>query len=280
MSIFGDHFATRTVSWFRKMLRPEAHYVGGGVILVRMRNGMWIYLDGADISVTPAILTKGDWEPWVTRHFLAALTPGGRVVDIGANCGYYAVLAARHVGPTGRVVAIEANPRLAQLTGRSLGLNGALTWTEVICAAAMDKEGDVELGTPGDFLGSSSIFISQEGRNHPVSTIKARGATLDQLLGGDLKVDVIKIDAEGAEPVIWRGAGGVLAANPRLTMFMEFAPSMIAATLPPAEFLGQIRAAGFAIDELTPRGSEDNVSDAALLAKDWAELRLRRPANA
>lgn len=271
----GD-FATRTISWFRKILAPESHYVGDGVILTRMRNGAWIYLDGADISLTPHILRKGNWEPWITPRFLEAIKSGMRVVDIGANCGYYTVLAARAVGASGKVTAIEANPRLARLTARSLGLNGCVTWTEVICAAAMDKAGDIELGTPGDFLGSSSVFITQEGRNHAVSTIKARGDTLDALLGADPRVDVIKIDTEGAEPLIWRGANAVLAANPRLTMFMEFAPSMIAATLPPAEFLAQIRAAGFAIDELTPRGSDDNVSDAVLLGKDWAELRLRR----
>lgn len=265
----------KLAQWVRRSVGQASHYVGDGVILARLSNGLLIYLDGRDVSLTPSILVAGEWEPWVVRHFGPAVRPGARVVDIGANCGYYALLAAERTGPTGKVVAIEANPRLARLIGKTFAVNGCTGWASVVIAAALDREGEVELGLPGDYMGSASILMRPDEATR-VHSIKARAAPLSQLLEGDLRVDVLKIDAEGAEPLIWRGAKDVLAANRDIVVFMEFAAPMISQTCPPAQFLSEIRGNGFAVEELTPQGIVQHADDSALLAKDWAELRLRR----
>jgi FkbM family methyltransferase len=261
--------------WVRRAIGQPSHYVGDGVILARLSNGLLIYLDGADVSLTPSILVSGEWEPWVTREFGPAVRPGARVVDIGANCGYFALLAAERVGPSGKVVAVEANPRLARLIAKTFAVNGCANWAKVVAAAALDREGEIQLGVPGDYLGSASILMGPD-ETDAVRAFGARAAPLAKLLDGDLRVDVLKIDAEGAEPLIWSGAQDVLEANRDIVVFMEFAPPMIAQTRAPAEFLAQIRALGFSIDEVTPRGLVAQAGDAALLAKDWSELRLQR----
>ncbi len=265
----------KLAQWIRSGIGQASHYVGDGIILARLSNGLLIYLDGSDVSLTPSILVAGEWEPWVVRSFGPAIRPGARVVDIGANCGYYALLAAERTGPSGSVVAIEANPRLARLIGKTFAVNGCTSWAKVVCAAALDREGEVELGVPGDYLGSASIAMAPDEATG-VRSLKARAAPLSHLLDGDLRVDVLKIDAEGAEPLIWRGAQDVLEANRDIVVFMELAPPMISHTCPPAQFLSEIRANGFAVEELTPQGVIDHADDTALLAKDWAELRLRR----
>lgn len=265
----------KLAKWVRRSIGQASHYVGGGVILARLSNGLLIYLDGADVSLTPSILVAGEWEPWVTRAFGPAVHSGAHVVDIGANCGYYALLAAERTGPSGRVVAIEANPRLAGLMARTFAVNGCTGWTKVVTAAVLDREGEVELGVPGDYLGSASILMRPEATND-VRSFKARAAPLSHMLDGNLRVDVLKIDAEGAEPLIWRGAQDVLAYNRDIVVFVEFAPPMISQTCPPAQMLAEIRANGFAVEELTPEGIVQHADDSALLTKDWAELRLRR----
>lgn len=265
----------KLVQWLRRSFGQASHYVGDGVILARLSNGLLIYLDGGDVSLTPSILVAGEWEPWVARHFGPAVRPGAHVVDIGANCGYYALLAAERTGPTGRVVAIEANARLAHLISKTFAVNGCGHWASIVNAAALDREGDIELGVPGDYLGSASILMAPAEGNG-IRSIKARAAPLSQLLGGNLRVDVLKIDAEGAEPLIWRGAQDVLGANRDIVVFMEFAPPMISQTCAPEQMLADIRANGFAVEELTPAGIVEHADNAALLAKDWAELRLQR----
>jgi hypothetical protein len=68
---------------------------------------------------------------------------------------------------------------------------------------------------------------------------------------GARPVDVVKIDAEGAEPLIWRGMGKTLRRNRRIRVFMEFAPSLLLrAGSDPAEFLEQLTADGFRIQRV------------------------------
>lgn len=104
--------------------RRTTVYLGDGMLLSELQDGQPIYLDGSDISLTPHIARHGKWEAKITERVLADLAPGMHFVDIGANCGYYALLAARAVGETGAVTAIDANPRMAEMMRMSAAING------------------------------------------------------------------------------------------------------------------------------------------------------------
>jgi hypothetical protein len=91
-------------------LRQPQTYLGDHTLLMQTIFGHTMYLDSRDISLTPHLLRQGCWEPDVTRFFLRIVKPGMRVVEVGANVGYYTLLACSLVGPTGRVTAFEANP--------------------------------------------------------------------------------------------------------------------------------------------------------------------------
>lgn len=256
---------------------PASVYVGDHTILARSAWGGFLYLDSRDASLTPHIALLGSWEPGVSRVFNRTVKAGMRVVDIGANCGFFSLLAARNVGPTGHVLAIDANPRMIQLVDRTFEVNTIQAWTRTICGAVSDAEGTLELGIPGEFMGSASVLVKAGDRPEHITTFSAPAKPLDLWMAGDLRADVIKIDCEGAEPLVWTGSRAVRDANRRLTIFMEFAPPMLGEYLAPADFLAQIRQEGFAvsvIDELNGRVSP--AADAELLARRWSELVLTR----
>lgn len=251
-------------------------YIGDHTLLARTRYGDWLYLDSRDSSLTPTLAMTGTWEPWIADVFRGACRPGMSVVDIGCNCGFYAVLAARCVGARGRVVAIDANPRMVELTRRSVNANFQMNITRVVHGAVVDVEGDVEIGIPDDLMGSGSMTIRAGEHPQSVTTIRCPGRPLDAWIGADRRIDVLKVDTEGAEPLILRGAEALLRENRDIKVLIEFAPPMIRHFEPPLEMLRRIRALGFSVYEIAVNGRPERASDDALLQREVTELYLTR----
>ena len=262
----------------RLRLTPaQSVYVGENTLLAQSVHGGFLYLDARDVSLTPSIALRGNWEGGVSRVFARTVRPGMRVVDIGANCGFYALIAARRVGAGGHVLAIDANPRMIELINRTFEANTVQGWTRTVCGAVSDREGVLELGIPGGYMGSASLLVKAEGRPETITTFSAPAKTLDQWMDADLRADLIKVDCEGAEPLIWAGSRGVREANPRLTIFLEFAPPMLGHFQPPAEFLQQIRSEGFTVSTVDAvTGAVRPAADSQVLAAPWTELLLTR----
>ena len=143
-------------------------------------------------------------------------------MDVGANVGYFTLLAAQRVGPTGSVHAIEALPSTVTLLRRNLALND-LTNVTVHWVAAGEVSGDVEMFRASDaFLGSSSTLFGEQSEG------KVPAERLDDLLhhvdGSD--VSLLKIDVEGAEASVLRGAVRLLEEmSPGSVTLLELAPA-------------------------------------------------------
>jgi FkbM family methyltransferase len=142
---------------------------------------------------------------WVAAHLIQ---PGDVVVDCGAHHGLATLLFARKVGPDGTVIAIEANPRNATVLRRNLKLND-IENVQVIDAAAADKVGKLKIATHSN---SSIIARSSKSRQN-VTTVSA--VTLDSVIL-DIVPKFLKIDVEGAELLVLRGARRILANRPNL----------------------------------------------------------------
>ena len=135
--------------------------------------------------------------------FLRAHSPdGGVFVDVGANVGTYAMPLARHVGESGKVIAIEPHP----VTHTRLAFNRAasgFTQVVLVAAAAGDADGELMIETDGDNLGASHIVSGQGSEK----AIRVPSLRLQRMLddAGIAEVDTLKIDVEGFEDRVLTG---------------------------------------------------------------------------
>jgi FkbM family methyltransferase len=200
--------------------RVQTLYLGDGVMLARVLGRHKMFLHTSDRGFGCHVAMDGFWESWITQFFARTLKPGMVAVDVGANYGYYTLLFGEAVSSSGRVVAIEPNPRAARLLRESVLLNGMATWTRVHEVAA---------GPPG--LTESRLFVpSGEPKNAQLvehdsysggDVVAVAVTTLDALTADLPRVDLVKIDAEGAEVGIVAGMQAVIRRY-RPDLVLEF----------------------------------------------------------
>lgn len=173
-------------------------------------------------------------EETTTALFLSLLKPRDVVADLGANIGYFTMLAARAVGPAGQVFAFEPEPRNFRYLSKNIELN-RYTQVTLTQAALADKPGTVKLFLcPYD---TGHHTIQQFGgiqAYRPDMVLAEKVAidvsmvTLDEALAKlDRPVDVIKMDVEGAELLALAGMERVIRSSPNLRMIMEFFPLLV-----------------------------------------------------
>ncbi|MGH3427166.1 MAG: FkbM family methyltransferase [Mycobacteriales bacterium] len=184
-------------------------------------------------------ISSGTLEPYTLDLFSRSLRPGMTVLDIGANIGYYTVHAARAVGPTGRVVAFEPDPRTAASLRSNLHANSVQDSVVVHECAASSSTGTRRL-----FLSSTAAHSGLHATMDERSVVRAmevEAVTVDDVLQG-ANVDVVKLDVEGEESAVLRGMEQTIASSPRLRLFVEFNPLAFRATgASPEGLLEQLR---------------------------------------
>ncbi len=248
-------------------MKREITHVDATTILTNLIQGPKIFLDTRDTSLAPIIIQHGYWEKWVTDIFLSVLKPGMIVVDIGANCGYYSLLAAKAVGPSGQVHCVEPNPLLHNNLTRSFLING-YNQVKLHKVAFSDKEGEVTLYTPGYFSGGATIYEipSSYTAHGEIKTVRVPAVNFAEYFS-DLKARVIKIDIQGAEPHLVDGLLMVAEKSKTLDLLMEYAPILwIAAGFNPKSVLERFTKNKFTIEIIEHNGTLKKVSLEQLLA--------------
>ncbi len=251
--------------------RP-AVYLGDHLALTKTIYGHKIYVDTRDYSLAPHILMDGYWEQWITNVFRDLVRPGMHVVDIGANIGWYSLIAAGLVGSAGRLTSFEANPAIAEILYRNLMVNGFLDRARLEAKAVYSHNDQLDFQVYDRYMGSSSLFATAESAatfNDTLTTLRVDAVSLDNFFPAGSRVDFIKIDAEGAEPHVLKGAKRLLAENPHLKIMMEFAPSILVQAYGSIETVfREISALGFSIwriahDSTLVKSSLDDLSNVA-----------------
>jgi len=181
-----------------------------------------IELDPADLT-EKGILDYYDarnfYEPDVSRLMLQVLRKGDIVVDVGANCGYFTLLAASLVGPSGTVVSIEPAPACVKRLEANLRRN-ALANVIVLDRVAAAQTGEVTFYLNSDNSGGNALWnpgdwpANRKSRDNPVS-ITSAATTLDAEWSAHALSypKFIKIDTEGAEQAVLEGASGLLSSG-------------------------------------------------------------------
>jgi FkbM family methyltransferase len=196
-----------------------------------------LFADSRDVGIVPHLCLDGYWEAWITQAVVRAVRPGWCCVDVGANHGYYTLLCADAVGPAGRVLACEPNPSLTALLEKTLAVNGFPARATLVREAVADVDGaSLHLVIPpGRGMNASLRPSAPEG-------VPVRTTTLDTLCQGLARVDLVKVDVEGAEEMVWRGMARTVERNPDVTVLLEFNVARYAC---PAAFLEDIQSRGF-----------------------------------
>ncbi|MEO8127848.1 MAG: FkbM family methyltransferase [Bryobacteraceae bacterium] len=219
---------------------------------------------------------RGAMEPGLLRAFREAIQPGMVVVDVGANIGMFTLHAAQRTGSGGKVISIEPAPRPLAILKENVQVNGFLEADIVnfLEIAVSDRTGTAQLTVyPGNWGHSTLFDASAAGQKLEVVTER-----LDDVLAVYPRIDVIKVDAEGAEPFILRGMHEVLTRNPHLRLFIEFAPNWLRrAGVEPVAFLDELTALGLAIQVVDePSGELRDIATGDLLRCYSTNLSLRR----
>jgi FkbM family methyltransferase len=240
-------------------------YYGDHRLLCRLLGDFLAFVDARDLMLGPRLVLDGFWESWVTLAIARHLQPGCWCVDVGANYGYYTLLMAGACGPSGRVVACEPNPILTETyLPQNLALNGVYHGVE-ICPKVVgnldDQSVDFVLNA-GDFATSSLERWAYAHRNQ---TIKAHAITLDRLCADWPRLDLVKIDAEGAEALVWEGMQQTLHRFPHAAIVLELhlqrdPPQTVG-------FLHEIERAGYLLRSINYEGEVVPVGADTILAQ-------------
>ncbi|PSK96180.1 FkbM family methyltransferase [Murinocardiopsis flavida] len=190
--------------------------------------GDTIWFDPADISLDPPFLTTGVSWPHELHALKRMVSPGDRVIDVGASLGYLTCHLAHLSGPAGSVHAVEPNTAMAELLARNVTANQHANVT-IAPLAFGDREGHADLWLSRTNLGRHSLYranVPNPAHTERVPVVTADSYWRHQMAGAP--VGLLKLDAEGAEHRILQSAPELLAATRHV--WMEFWPEGIAAS--------------------------------------------------
>ncbi len=231
-----------------KFLRNLAQRVVRCFIPKRMRvRGVELALNQTD-AVMSGALALGCYEGYTLDLFESLLKPGMQVLDIGANIGLYTAIAAKAVGPEGNVLAIEPSPENSTYLHQTISING-FTNVQTVQKAIGASRGKVTLFLNPDNKGDHRIYQSPSPRFGVPVDLTPLDDLLDELKIS--RVDIIKMDVQGAEALVFQGMSRCMARNPHLKIIMEFWPwGLEQSGCDAMTLLGDLRSKDFEIQEI------------------------------
>lgn len=213
-------------------------------------------VEGMRIMIDPTthlgneILSTGTYEPDTVRLFRANVRPGDRVLDIGANEGFFAALAGQLAGPDGQVIAVEPQSRLHEVLEVNLALNAAGRRRIVKRVVGKTDSAVHQIWLfPISNTGASSLIAryrfgakSEDVREITVATILADS--------GIDAVDFVKVDVEGFEPEVVASLLPLMQAGKVRTLLLDYhGPILAGRGIDPAPIDASIRASGMTVVE-------------------------------
>jgi FkbM family methyltransferase len=229
----------------------------------RLRDGVSMYLTPEQYWDQEVIGNGGQWEPALSQVIRSVVKPGDLCLDVGSHKGYVSCVMAQAVGTHGRVLAFDPDPRLGKQFQENVAKNDFSQVRYFDCALS-DKEDRIEFNLTNT-LGWSTSFPSYLAKPDVVKKIKVQTKTVDQMVstyGDGRKLSLVKIDAEGAEVLIWRGMEKTLdASSPVIAIEIGFSA---------------LEAGGFSLDrfhqELSAKGYTEMFALRAPLLRSRASL--------
>lgn len=198
-----------------------------------------VRFDSRDRYIAKKLILYGGYETEDIRMFCSLVREGDAVMDVGANIGLYSLALSRAVGAHGSVIAVEPDPDNVRILNENLSANSCSNVT-VLPFALSDQEGTINLfQVDGNRGWLSFADLGNTGRSIPVAMKRGE----DALSTLSVKPSILKIDVEGAEPLVMAGLG----YNPDIILF-EFVPAQLEALKQsPLDFLQSLENRGYAL---------------------------------
>ena len=259
--MYTEHWPFKTGRWALQGIAPALSRNGLlPPVRVQVEPQASFLLDPRDL-VSVTILRTGSWQPEIWQSLSSSLGAGSVFLDVGAHIGYFSIKAAPQVGPNGRVVAFEPNPETLKLLRDNVAVNHAENIV-VEPIACTDRVQNLTLyAAPNVNTGASSLSqqnasISAGDLPRPYSV---RGRPIDDVVRelNLSRVDAIKIDVEGAEVSVLRGALQTLTRfHPKIVV--EVIASQLASfQTTPEDVSSVIKSAGYNVSKpLNPEAAD------------------------
>ena len=214
---------------------PGVYAIHSFLFQILLPNKKTIEVEGSKMYMNPDKLPQSyiktfqsyilfrNWEELTTEAFKKAVIEGNIVLDIGANIGFFTLLAARLVGKKGKVYAFEPEPINYNLLTKNIELNG---YNNIIPLqkAVSNVNGMVTLFLDNKDTGAHTIRQCQDNKEF----VEVESVTLDEFFKNEKHpIDVIKMDIEGAEMAAFLGMERIIRENDNLKIFVEFYPTAI-----------------------------------------------------
>jgi len=193
------------LSWISGKIVPR-----GALVWVQIQHGpaqgLWIRVNPR----TGQTVQQGTGEPQVQRALAEHLQQGQTFYDLGSNIGFFSLIAARLVGPSGHVIAFEADPEIAARASENLAYNNfshAIVEQKAVWSApgVVKFERAQTSASPDRGLGHIASSSAPS-----LNTISVEAVSLDQYISSHPLPDFLKCDVEGAEVEVFEGADRLL----------------------------------------------------------------------
>ena len=184
-------------------------------------NGFNIYFGKEDIDLASFIMTNNDYETETRETIESILKSGDVFVDLGANIGFFTLLAARLVGPEGRVFAFEPTPSTREFLVKNILENDYINRVVIEDYANSDRRGKAKFSiTPLSVCNSINVGEAVAGEGE----IEIKTISLDEYFREKTvkKIDLIKMDIEGQELAAIRGMEKINGVNPGIKIIFEY----------------------------------------------------------
>jgi FkbM family methyltransferase len=268
-----ENLAFRSFTYLQRSLRGTG--LGRIRLLQRVRDGIYnllrpsgltqvsvegflLYIDPRDESVSKILLLDGTYEPTETRLIRSQLTEGSVFVDIGANIGYYTLLAASCVGHRGKVYSFEPEPNNFSLLSRNVEAYPTNNIT-VIQMAVSRESGTMSLYVEDAIAGGHTLFPSQEKQR----TVTVKTTSLDDFFGEHIpEVTLMKMDIEGWEMEALQGMKKTINANPYIKLITEIFPKRLEECgSSPRGYLEELRQLSYRLHIIDEERGEVRIAD-------------------
>lgn len=244
---------------FKVVMAQRSPHAADTWVRAEVLGGLKLWVDLGDMFVSHNCI-RGNYEPIETEYLRSILKPGMRFADIGANIGWFTLLAASIVGKDGRVFSFEPRTNTFNHLKRSIADNDFTDRCETHNVALGAKAGEWNIGwsektlNPGGTWSVPHAALEAMFKKTGHLFQRAKVAALDDLVG-DNRIDVIKIDVEGAEPLAMNGAGKVLRRDrPIILSEINAGPMQQVSQVKAADYVRLLVSAGYDCRELQKSG--------------------------